>query len=152
MIKCLKCSPRRKKESGWREGPQADLSLRLLPAQLSTSHPAGRRERWWGGSNLVTRPKPWSQSLLTRVRPVAALIPAAHRSGRLLTARLSLMYEAAWRVGAVSSGFRLTRREPGCLNRQVAHRVVTTSGRFRSNRKSQTWARRVCLGRACFPR
>lgn len=137
-----------------------EKDLRQISVSASSRHsctystPQGGGNAGGGGSNLVTRPKPWSQSLLTRVHPVAALIPAAHRSGWLLTARLSLMYEAAWRVdavGAVSSGFRLTRREPGSLNRHEAHRVVTASGRFGSNRKSQTWARRVCLGRACFP-
>lgn len=86
--------------------------------------------RWWwlgqtDGSNLVRRPKPCSQSLLTQAHPcshcyprISSLRPTLGRwkRRRLTDCCVSLMYEAALRIDVlemVNSRFHQTRQESG---------------------------------------
>lgn len=124
--------------------------------------------RWWwlgqtDGSNLVRRPKPCSQSLLTQAHPcshcyprISSLRPTLGRwkRRRLTDCCVSLMYEAALRIDVlemVNSRFHQTRQESGSLNCQMYYLFVSfvlfygvvTSGHC--GPEGPEWKMRVCF-------
>lgn len=140
------------------DGQQGSLSKQLISVvPCSTSPPPytpinqrkqrGARSMQWGGrsegrdvgsgvrqggSNLVTRPKPCSQSLLTRAHPyshcyprISSLQPTSRgwKRRRLTNCRVSLMYEPALRIDfreMVNSRFYETQQKSASLNCQMA--------------------------------
>lgn len=110
-----------------------------------------------GRPNLVTRPKPCSQSLLTRAHPcnhcyprISSVQPTSGRwkRRRLTECCVSLMYEPALRIDVgemVNSRFHQTQQESGSLNCEMAFLFygVVVSGHL--GQKAPEWKMCVCV-------